>query len=86
MHPRVLDFEPHRALFVPDTDPLLFYRRIAEFGRKHLVPDGSLYFEINETLGLETAGLLEESGYCNIIVKKDLFEKDRFVLAQTPKA
>lgn len=86
MHPRVLDFEPHRALFVPDTDPLLFYRRIAEFGRKHLVPEGSLCVEINEALGQETAGLLEKLGYCNVIIKKDLFEKDRFILAQTPKA
>lgn len=85
MLPRVLDFEPHRALFVPDSDPLLFYRRIAEFGQKFLVPGGYLYFEINETLGEETASLLQISGYRNITIKKDLFEKDRFVSAQACK-
>lgn len=84
MHSRVLDHEPHRALFVPDSDPLLFYRKIADFGRQHLTPDGWLYFEINETLGAETANLLATRGYRNITIKKDVFEKDRFVSAQAP--
>ena len=48
MEAKVLDHEPHQALFVPDEDPLLFYRAIAEFGLTHLHPQGLLFFEINE--------------------------------------
>lgn len=85
MHSRVLNHEPHQALFVPDSDPLLFYRKIAKFGKKHLSPDGFLYFEINEALGIETADLLVTQGYRNVTIKKDVFEKDRFVFAQSPQ-
>lgn len=80
----VLDHEPHRALFVPDSDPLLFYRRIAEFGCRYLASGGFLYFEINEALGKETAALLENYNYRQVHVVKDLFDKDRFVVAQAP--
>lgn len=83
MQRHVLDHEPHRALFVPDSDPLLFYRRIAEFGCRYLLPGGFLYFEINEALGNETATLLEKYNYQHVQVIKDLFAKDRFVMAQT---
>lgn len=81
MHPRVLDNEPHRALFVPDSDPLIFYRTIATFGQKRLNPHGHLFFEINEALGEMTCHLLEELGYTDIILKKDIHERDRFIKA-----
>ena len=84
MQRHVLDHEPHRALFVPDSDPLLFYRRIAEFGCRYLASGGFLYFEINEALGKETAALLENYNYRQVHVVKDLFDKDRFVVAQAP--
>ena len=84
MQRHVLDHEPHRALFVPDSDPLLFYRRIAEFGCRYLASGGFLYFEINEALGKETAALLKNYNYRQVHVVKDLFDKDRFVVAQAP--
>ncbi len=84
MQRHVLDHEPHRALFVPDSDPLLVYRRIAEFGCRYLASGGFLYFEINEALGKETAALLENYNYRQVHVVKDLFDKDRFVVAQAP--
>lgn len=84
MQRHVLDHEPHRALFVPDSDPLLFYRRIVEFGCRYLASGGFLYFEINEALGKETAALLENYNYRQVHVVKDLFDKDRFIVAQAP--
>lgn len=80
MHRNVLDYEPHLALFVPDDDPLIFYRHIAEFASKHLRTGGKLYLEINEALGNETAALLEKQGY-RCIVHKDSFGKDRMIEA-----
>lgn len=82
MHKRVLDFEPHRALFVPDSDPLIFYREIAAFGQSHLIPSGSLFFEINEALGQEMTALLKAFHYTAIQLKKDNYGKDRFIYAQ----
>ena len=79
MAPRVLDYEPGRALFVPDDDPLLFYRAIADFGRSHLVPGGFLFFEINEALGAEVLSLLEGKGYAGLELRNDVFDKPRFV-------
>ena len=63
MHQNVLDFEPPIALFVPDNDPLLFYRKIAEFAQRNLHSGGKLYFEINAAFGLETVSLLHELGF-----------------------
>ena len=83
MEARVLEHEPHLALFVPDHDPLLFYRKIAEFGKKHLKKEGCLYFEINEALGKETIALLESYAYRNIELKKDFAGKDRMIRAVT---
>src|SRR6202000_526812 len=54
MHRNVTDFEPHTALFVPENDPLIFYKAIADFAIVNLNPDGLLFFEINESLGNET--------------------------------
>ncbi len=79
MQPNVLEHEPGSALFVPDDDPLLFYRYIAGFAKLHLNEKGWLFFEINESLGTETADLLEKSGFREIEVKKDLFGKNRML-------
>lgn len=62
MQRNVLDYEPATALFVPDNDPLLFYREIAEFGKTHLKNGGKLYFEINQAFGNETVELLSNLG------------------------
>lgn len=78
----VLDHEPHRALFVEDIDPLIFYREIAIFGKKHLSKQGILYFEINENLSIETKNLLEEIGYNEVSIIKDINEKDRIIKAK----
>ncbi|TVQ14617.1 MAG: peptide chain release factor N(5)-glutamine methyltransferase [Bacteroidetes bacterium] len=84
MRNNVLDHEPHTALFVPDEDPLLFYRAIGQAGMKLLSPGGKVYLEINEALGLETCQLYESLGYMQVEVRKDLPGKDRFVKASLP--
>ncbi len=81
MHANVLTHEPHLALFVDDSDPLLFYRTIAEHGIEMLNPGGRLYFEINAQYGNETALMLKELGYTDIEVIKDFYQKDRIVKA-----
>ena len=81
MHANVLDWEPHTALFVPDSDPLLFYRTIAEKGRSILKPGGRLYFEINRAHGKETAEMLAALGYTSIELRKDFAENDRMIRA-----
>jgi release factor glutamine methyltransferase len=77
----VVEFEPHLALFVPDHDPLIFYRAIAGFAASHLQPGGRLYFEINEKLGFQTSILLNENGFSNVQVRQDLQGKDRMIRA-----
>ena len=79
MESNVLDHEPSIALFVPDDDPLLFYRAIAEYGLHALKPEGMLFFEINQAYGTETAQLMEAIGYSQVQVSQDIFGKDRFV-------
>ena len=79
MHERVLGYEPHRALFVTDEDPLVFYRVIAEFGCLHLKPGGILFFEINEAFGQEMVDLLSGMGYRDVELRKDIHERDRMV-------
>lgn len=81
MAPNVLDWEPAQALFVPDEDPLLFYRRIADVGQALLLPNGRLYVEINQAYGLQTAELFEKKHYRNVHIIKDIFGKDRIVTA-----
>ena len=81
MSANVLDHEPHLALFVPDSDPLLFYRAIGNYGLKNLRHGGRLYFEINAALGRETCQLLESLGYRDIILRKDLNGLDRMISA-----
>ena len=81
MEANVLDWEPALALFVPNDDPLRFYRRIATLGRELLLPEGKLYFEINWAFGREIAYMLEMNQYRDIRVIKDIFGKDRIVTA-----
>ena len=81
MHSNVLDWEPHTALFVPDSDPLLFYRTIAEKGLILLKPGGHLYFEINRAHGKETMEMLAALGYTNIELRKDFADNDRMIRA-----
>ncbi len=77
--PNVLEYEPHLALFVADNDALLFYRKIAQLAKKNLSKKGQLYFEINQYLGKETVELLENLGYKNIELNKDLYGNDRII-------
>lgn len=79
--PNVLEYEPHLALFVEDTDALLFYRKIAQLAQESLNLNGKLYFEINQYLGKETVALLENLGFKNIELKKDIYGNDRMVAA-----
>ena len=81
MSRNVLDFEPHLALFVPDSDPLMFYRRIAELAARWLKNSGMLFFEINERFGKETVQLLENMQYGNVELHQDFYGKDRMVSA-----
>jgi release factor glutamine methyltransferase len=82
MEPNVLAWEPSIALFVPDNDPLLFYRRIGELALRMLTPNGKLFFEINRAYGDATKQLLCNQGYKNIHIQKDLSGNDRFVYAE----
>lgn len=82
MERNVLDWEPSLALFVPDTDPLRFYRRIAELAQEMLAPGGRLYFEINRAFGKATVVMLCEQGYSNVHIQKDISGNDRFVIAE----
>lgn len=84
MEANVLDWEPELALFVPDTDPLRFYRRIAQKGLDWLTEGGALYFEINRAYGAETVRMLEECGYRDIALRKDLSGNDRMIKAVRP--
>src|SRR5688572_13675542 len=79
MHDRVKEFEPHLALFVPDNDALLFYKKLADFAIKHLKPGGSLFVEINEALGEQVVNLFR--GFANIELRKDMQGKDRMIKA-----
>ena len=81
MDANVLEWEPHTALFVPDADPLLFYRRIAELGVSMLKEGGALYFEINRAYGEETVRMLEGLGYKQIELRKDNWGNDRMIKA-----
>ncbi len=79
MRSNVLDHEPHLALFVPDTDPLLFYRAIAGWALRFLKPAGFAIVEINEALGLQTAELYRTAGFSDVRILQDLSGRDRFV-------
>lgn len=79
MEGHVTQWEPHSALFVPDDDALRFYRAIAEIGLTALQPGGSIYVEINQQLGQETAALFESYGYKEVTLRKDIYGNDRMI-------
>lgn len=81
MRKNVLEHEPWLALFVPDDDPLLFYRAVAAWARQLLKPDGLCLVEINEALGRQTAEVFEDAGFRDVEVLQDLNSRDRFVRA-----
>ncbi len=81
MHINVTDFEPHTALFVPQDDPLIFYKAIADFASTHLVKGGLLFFEINEGYGKQVVELLDNKEFTNIELRKDMSKKDRMIKA-----
>ena len=81
MERNVLDYEPHSALFVPDNDPLLFYRAIAQFAIHALKNGGRLYLEINQYQGEATAALLRSAGFTDVALHRDSFGNNRFVTA-----
>ncbi len=81
MNKNVLDFEPHLALFVPNDDPLLFYKRIAVIALTKLTANGMLFFEIHERFGKETIRILSDLGYVSCEIIKDMQGKDRMVKA-----
>ena len=80
MAKHVLDFEPHTALFVANNHPLIFYSAIASFGNKYLNKDGAVFVEINQALGIQTQDVFVQNNYTTVL-KKDLFENDRMILA-----
>jgi len=79
MNPNILNHEPENALFVTDENPLVFYKRIAEFAQKYLINKGKLFFEINEYLGDEMCNLLENKGFTDVELKKDINGKNRMI-------
>ena len=81
MHNNVLKYEPDLALYVPDEDPLLFYKKIAELALNSLNPGGFLFFEINQYLGNELLQLLDGIGFNSIEIKTDLYGADRMIRA-----
>jgi release factor glutamine methyltransferase len=81
MHSNVTDFEPHTALFVPENDPLIFYKAIADFAAAHLEKEGLLFFEINESYGEQTVKLLNDKLFKNIELRKDMSGRSRMIKA-----
>ena len=79
MDDNVLLYEPHLALFVPNDNPLLFYRAIAEYAQSHLVPSGMLFFLLNQIYGNELISMLSEMKFDDIELRQDLFGNPRFI-------
>ncbi len=79
MHPNVVRYEPHTALFVADNDPLVFYTAIAHFAKKRLYQKGFIYVEVHEDFGREVARLFEKEGYAQVEVRKDMQGKERMI-------
>ncbi|MEG1645592.1 MAG: peptide chain release factor N(5)-glutamine methyltransferase [Alistipes sp.] len=82
MHPNVTQYEPHVALFVPDDDPLLFYRTIARTAQRLLKREGSLYFEIYERAEAAMREMLTQEGFTAITLRHDLNDKPRMICCQ----
>lgn len=85
MENRVLDYEPATALFVPDEDPLRFYRAIAMWGTQMLLPGGVIYYEINPRFADEMQSMMRELGYIDVELVEDMQTKERFLCAKIPK-
>ena len=81
MNRNVLDFEPHSALFVSDSDPIIYYRALLDISEKILEKGGRLYLEINEAMGESLAELISSTGYSEVEIIKDINEKDRIIKA-----
>ncbi len=79
MEAKVLDFEPHTALFVPDDRPLLFYDRIIRYAQSALKTDGLLAFEVNRLYGADVARTMADGGFTGVTVRKDMYGNDRMV-------
>jgi len=77
----VLDYEPGQALFVPDNDPLMFYKTIVPYAARSLERGGHLYLEINQRFGNEMSRLLEENGFGEVRIVEDSYGKVRFAVA-----
>lgn len=82
MHPNVLNYEPHTALFVADDNALVFYEALAQFAKKRLYENGTIYMEIHEELANEVSHLFNRHDYRNIQIRKDMQGRDRMVKAQ----
>lgn len=80
MRRNVLEYEPELAIFVPDDDPLVFYRAIARWSERFLAPDGIAMTEINESLGKETEEVFKAAGFHHTGIIKDFFDRNRFVV------
>ncbi len=85
MHENVLNYEPNSALFVDDSNPLLFYKSILQFAEKNLVAGGQIWFEINEKFGTDILELLKKHNFTNIKIIKDLNEKERIAFGTKNK-
>ena len=79
MHQNVIDYEPHNALFVEDSNPLIFYEKIALIASKNLNSNGLLFFEINEKFGEQIIDLLLKLNFVDIELKKDINGRDRII-------
>lgn len=84
MHERVVSFEPPLALFVPDNDTLLFYRKLSGFAVNNLKPGGVFYAEINEALGNEIVDFFKSAGFTDVQLRKDMQRKDRMIKGTRP--
>ena len=81
MQPQVVDYEPHEALFAPDSDPIIFYRAVSRWAKKLVVPGGRILVEIQEKYGLPVKALFEQDGFKEVTIIRDLDNKDRIVQA-----
>lgn len=72
MEKNVVDYEPHLALFVPEDDPLIFYRKIVDLADGHLNKGGKIFFEINESFSVEIRSLLMDRGFTSVEIRRDL--------------
>ena len=84
MHTNVLDYEPHAALFVPNEDPIVFYKALADFAIEYLVPGGCLYFELNPLTSNEVERFLKTKGFTDIVVVNDMRGHPRMMRSKKP--